>query len=62
MLRGRSNERAVELERSGLGLAENEIIEICNIAIVPKPDWNTKERLGITNWPTRQDRSILRHS
>ena len=44
-----------ELERSGLGLAENEIIEICNIAIVPKPDWNTKERLGITNWPTRQD-------
>ncbi|MBO7134806.1 MAG: hypothetical protein J6W06_11710 [Bacteroidales bacterium] len=44
-----------ELERSGLGLAENEIIEICNVAIVPKPDWNTKERLGITNWPTRQD-------
>ena len=27
-----------ELERSGLGLAENEIIEICNVAIVPKPD------------------------
>ena len=43
-----------ELERSGLGLTEDEIIEICNVAIVPEPDWNTQERLNITDWPTRQ--------
>ena len=44
-----------ELERSGLGLTEDEIIEICNVAIVPEPDWDTKERLNITDWPTQQD-------
>ena len=44
-----------ELERSGLGLTEDEIIEICNVAIDPEPDWNTKERLRITDWPTQQD-------
>lgn len=44
-----------ELERSGLGLTEDEIIEICNVAIVPEPDWNTQVRLNITDWPTRQD-------
>ena len=38
-----------ELERSGLGLTEDEIIEICNVAIDPEPDWNTKERLRITD-------------
>ena len=44
-----------ELERSGLGLTEDEIIEICKVAIVPEPDWDTQERLNITDWPTRQD-------
>ena len=44
-----------ELERSGLGLTEDEIIEVCDIAIVPEPDWNTQERLNIADWPTRQD-------
>ena len=44
-----------ELERSGLGLTKNEIIEVCSVAIVPEPDWNTQERLNITDWPTRQD-------
>jgi len=44
-----------ELERSGLGLTENEIVEVCNVAIVPEPDWDTKERLNITDWPTQQD-------
>ena len=44
-----------ELERSGLGLTEDEIIEVCNVAIVPEPDWETKERLGFTNWPTQQE-------
>ena len=44
-----------ELERSGLGLTEDEIIEICNVTIMPEPDWNTKERLAITDWPTQQD-------
>ena len=44
-----------ELERSGLGLTEDEIIEVCNVAIVPEPDWNTQERLNIADWPTRQD-------
>ena len=44
-----------ELERSGLGLTEDEIVEVCNVAIVPEPDWDTKERLGFMNWPTQQD-------
>ena len=44
-----------ELERSGLGLTEDEIVEVCNVAIVPEPDWDTKERLNITDWPTQQD-------
>ena len=44
-----------ELERSGLGLTEDEIVEVCNVTIVPEPDWDTKERLGFTNWPTQQD-------
>ena len=44
-----------ELERSGLGLTEEEIGEICNVTIVPEPDWETKERLGFTHWPTQQD-------
>ena len=45
-----------ELERSGLGLTEDEIIEICNVAIVPEPDWDTKERLNLDDyWPTQQD-------
>lgn len=35
-----------ELEQSGLNLTEDEIIKICNIVIVPEPDWNTKERLN----------------
>lgn len=34
-----------ELEQSGLDLTEDEIIKICDIVIVPEPDWNTKERL-----------------
>lgn len=45
-----------ELERSGLGLMEDEIVEICNISIMPEPDWNTKERLNMYDrWPTQQD-------
>ena len=45
-----------ELERSGLGLTEEEMIEICNVAIVPEPDWDTKERLNLDDhWPTQQD-------
>ena len=44
-----------ELERSGLGLTEDEIVEVCNVAIVPEPEWDTKERLNITDWPTQQD-------
>ena len=38
-----------ELERSGLGLTEDEIVEVCNVAIVPEPDWDSKERLNITD-------------
>lgn len=30
-----------ELERSGLGLTEAEIQEICNVVIAPKPNWQT---------------------
>ena len=45
-----------ELERSGLGLTEDEIVEICNVAIVPEPDWNTEERLDLVDYrPTQQD-------
>lgn len=44
-----------ELERSGLGLTEEEIVEICNVAIAPKPDWQTTERLSLQKWPTRQE-------
>lgn len=44
-----------ELEQSGLGLTEDEIVEICNVVIVPEPDWNTQERLDFPYTPTRQD-------
>ena len=44
-----------ELERSGLGLTEAEIIEICNVVIFPKPDWKTTERLSHPKWTTRQE-------
>lgn len=43
-----------ELKRSGLGLTEDEIVEICKIAI-PEPNWDTKEREDISDWPTQQD-------
>ena len=44
-----------ELERSGLGLTEAEIIEICNVVIFPNPDWKTTERLSHPKWTTRQE-------
>ena len=44
-----------ELECSGLGLTEAEIIEICNVVIAPKPNWQTTERLSHPKWPTRQE-------
>ena len=36
-------------------MTEEEIIEVCNVVIVPEPDWDTKERLKFTKWPTQQD-------
>ena len=44
-----------ELEKSGLEFTEDEILEICQLCLSPHPDWNTKERLTIIDWPTLQE-------
>ena len=44
-----------ELELSGLGLTEEEILQACKLVMPPAPDWNTKDRLEGIEWPTEQD-------
>ena len=40
-----TNDVRKDLRESGLGLTEDEIVEICRIVIYPEPDFNSTESI-----------------